>query len=173
MSAPLPAGKPVSYGRSNIRGDERRDPVAELTAELTRSGLADEPRDFQDRIDAALKARPDPFERAGEAGRRVLKKLEEAIAPTQVESIAETARSLTYGEMIAYAESLYGCAPDGGITKENLPAVIHRWATGYKDPKHAETSDQEAQVQDQGGCLERQEAGRDTRPGQRSRGETG
>jgi hypothetical protein len=44
--------------------------------------------------------------------------------------IATLMRALTYGEMTELAARIWAVRPDGVITAVNLPAILHRFATG-------------------------------------------
>jgi hypothetical protein len=59
-----------------------------------------------------------------------LRKLEAELGRQPLEEIASLVRSLTYGEMIELAASMWKAQPDeSGLTQENLPAVLYRWST--------------------------------------------
>lgn len=51
---------------------------------------------------------------------------------SHIDQVAEISLKLTYGEMIELAEDIWKHCPEGGITKDNLPSVLHRWATARR-----------------------------------------
>ena len=58
-----------------------------------------------------------------------LSKLEAELGRQPLEEIASLVRSLTYGEMIELAASMWKAQPDGSdFTQENLPAMLYRWS---------------------------------------------
>jgi len=58
-----------------------------------------------------------------------LRKLEAELGRQPLEEIASLVRSLTYGEMIELAASMWKAQPDGSdFTQENLPAMLYRWS---------------------------------------------
>ena len=49
---------------------------------------------------------------------------------SRLDEIAEALRTLTYGEMLELAESMWKVNLHGSeITESDLPAVLHRWST--------------------------------------------
>jgi hypothetical protein len=59
-----------------------------------------------------------------------LRRLEAELGRKRLDEIADVVRTLTYGEMMELAESMWnvrlGCAE---LTEDNLPAVLYRWST--------------------------------------------
>jgi hypothetical protein len=47
-----------------------------------------------------------------------------------LDEIADTTRTLTYGEMIDFAAELWKAAGGAEITAETLPAIFHEWSKG-------------------------------------------
>ena len=48
----------------------------------------------------------------------------------RLDLIADVLRTLTYGEMLELAESMWRAKPErAGLTDSNLPKVLHRWST--------------------------------------------
>jgi hypothetical protein len=59
-----------------------------------------------------------------------LRKLEAELGRKRLDEIADVVRTLTYGEMMELAESMWSVRPgDAGLTEHNLPAVLYRWST--------------------------------------------
>lgn len=59
-----------------------------------------------------------------------LHQLEEDLFRRPLDEIAEALRTLTYGEMMELAASMWKVNPEGSsLTEHNLPAVWHRWST--------------------------------------------
>jgi hypothetical protein len=59
-----------------------------------------------------------------------LRKLERELGRRRLDEIADVVRTLTYGEMMEFATSMWNVKPDGSnLTEHNLPAVLHRWST--------------------------------------------
>jgi hypothetical protein len=59
-----------------------------------------------------------------------LRKLEEELGRRRLDEIADVVRTLTYGEMMELAASMWSVRPDGAnLTEHNLPAVLYRWST--------------------------------------------
>ncbi|HMA71219.1 MAG TPA: hypothetical protein VKP67_07005 [Xanthobacteraceae bacterium] len=59
-----------------------------------------------------------------------LRKLERELGRRRLDEIAHVVRTLTYGEMIELATSMWNVKPDGtSLTEHSLPAVLHRWST--------------------------------------------
>jgi hypothetical protein len=59
-----------------------------------------------------------------------LRKLEEELGRRPLDEIAEALRTLTYGEMLELAASMWKVNPEGSsLTEHNLPAVLYRWST--------------------------------------------
>jgi hypothetical protein len=59
-----------------------------------------------------------------------LRRLEEELGRKRLDEIADVVRTLTYGEMMELAESMWSVRPgDAGLTEHNLPAVLYRWST--------------------------------------------
>jgi hypothetical protein len=57
-----------------------------------------------------------------------LRKFQERLDRNCLDEIALLLLALTYGEMIELADAIWS-APEGtAITKENLPALLHRWS---------------------------------------------
>ncbi len=54
--------------------------------------------------------------------------LAEAIKKLPLDNIAEMTLKLSYGDMMLFAEGLWGEANVPEITKESLPQVLHNWA---------------------------------------------
>ena len=62
-----------------------------------------------------------------------LRRLAEQLERRPMDEIAALIRSLTYGEMIEFAEGLWTTQPEGSvISKDNLPSLLHRWAMSLK-----------------------------------------
>jgi hypothetical protein len=86
---------------------------------------------------AAPVAQPEPFATAGEPGSEEpvppavdLRKLEEELGRRRLDEIADVVRTLTYGEMMELASSVWNVRPDGSeLTESNLPSVLYRWST--------------------------------------------
>jgi hypothetical protein len=58
-----------------------------------------------------------------------LRKLEERITRNTIDEIATLIQSLTYGEMIELAETMWNVRPEGSaITQDSLPALLYRWS---------------------------------------------
>jgi hypothetical protein len=53
---------------------------------------------------------------------------------SRTDQIKGLAKLLTYGEMIAMCEDIWKQSPGTGMAKEDLPGVLHRWATGAPPP---------------------------------------
>jgi len=49
----------------------------------------------------------------------------------QVDRLAKLIRRVTYGEMLELASGLRKAAGETEITAENLPAILHRWASEH------------------------------------------
>ena len=59
-----------------------------------------------------------------------LRKLEHELGRRRLDEIADVVRTLTYGEMMELAASMWNVKPeDSNLTEHNLPAVLHRWST--------------------------------------------
>jgi len=60
-------------------------------------------------------------------------KLEKELGRRPLDEIAEALRTLTYGEMMELAASMWKVNPDGSsLTEHNLPAVLYRWSTSHQ-----------------------------------------
>lgn len=152
-----------------LRTDDasRVDTLSELARALKNQRPANDTDTLQDRPEPP----PAPFVSAGLAARTVvedtaakrLAAFEKELNRNRLNDIAALARSLTYGEMIELADAVFGCAPQDGITRENLSAVIHRWA--MQEPDRAKTARQKIQEALEearaGHRVEPREAGRD------------
>jgi hypothetical protein len=58
---------------------------------------------------------------------------ENNIGRCRLDEIAEALRTLTYGEMLELAESMWKINLHGSeITESDLPAVLHRWSTSQR-----------------------------------------
>ena len=58
-----------------------------------------------------------------------LRKLEEDPGRCPLDEIADALRTLTYGEMLELAESMWKANAEGSnLTESGLPAVLHRWS---------------------------------------------
>ena len=56
--------------------------------------------------------------------------LEDEPDRSPLDEIADALRTLTYGEMMELAASMWNVKPDGSsLTEHNLPAVLYRWST--------------------------------------------
>jgi hypothetical protein len=67
-----------------------------------------------------------------------LRRLAEQLERRPIDEIAALIRALTYGEMIEFAEGLWAIQADGSvISKDNLPSLLHRWATTLKSKSGA------------------------------------
>jgi hypothetical protein len=74
-----------------------------------------------------------------------LRRLAEQLERRPMDEIAALIRALTYGEMIEFAEGLWATQPEGSvISKDNLPSLLHRWATSLKPKPAAAPADAEA-----------------------------
>jgi hypothetical protein len=49
----------------------------------------------------------------------------------QIDKLAKLIRCVTYGEMLELASGLQKAAGETEITAENLPAILHRWASKH------------------------------------------
>ncbi len=86
---------------------------------------------------AAPVAPPEPFAPAGDLDSQEpvppavdLRKLEAELGRRRLDEIADVVRTLTYGEMMELATSVWNVRPDGSeLTESNLPAVLYRWST--------------------------------------------
>ena len=59
-----------------------------------------------------------------------LRKLEHELGRRRLDEIADVVRTLTYGEMMELAESMWNIKPeDSNLTEHNLPAGLHHWST--------------------------------------------
>jgi hypothetical protein len=59
-----------------------------------------------------------------------LHRLEAELGRKRLDEIAGVVRTLTYGEMMELAESMWNVRPgDAELTEDNLPAVLYRWST--------------------------------------------
>jgi hypothetical protein len=59
-----------------------------------------------------------------------LRRLEAELGRKRLDEIADVVRTLTYGEMMQLAESMWNVRPgDAELTEHNLPAVLYRWST--------------------------------------------
>jgi hypothetical protein len=59
-----------------------------------------------------------------------LRRLEAELGRKRLDEIADVVRTLTYGEMMQLAESMWSVRPgDAELTEHNLPAVLYRWST--------------------------------------------
>jgi hypothetical protein len=59
-----------------------------------------------------------------------LRKLEAELGRRRLDEIADVVRTLTYGEMMELAETMWSVRPDdSALTERNLPAVLYRWST--------------------------------------------
>jgi hypothetical protein len=59
-----------------------------------------------------------------------LHRLEAELGRRRLDEIAGVVRTLTYGEMMELAESMWNVrAGDAELTEHNLPAVLYRWST--------------------------------------------
>jgi len=58
--------------------------------------------------------------------------LTERLEHRPIEEIAAMIRNLTYGDMIALADGLWGVRPEGSdISKDSLPGLLYRWSTAH------------------------------------------
>jgi hypothetical protein len=59
-----------------------------------------------------------------------LRRLEAELGRKRLDEIAGVVRTLTYGEMLQLAESVWNVRAGGAeLTEHNLPAVLYRWST--------------------------------------------
>lgn len=73
-----------------------------------------------------------------------LNKLADAIESNPIDEIRALLRSLTYGEMIEFADMTWNASSDGVITRDSLPTILHRMATGSQNAKDASQKDRPA-----------------------------
>jgi hypothetical protein len=62
----------------------------------------------------------------------LVRRTEEPFERETVDEIAELLRTLTYGEMIELADGLWDARSLGDISRDALPALLHRWALSRK-----------------------------------------
>ncbi|SRR5579871_3647572 len=59
-----------------------------------------------------------------------LGRLEAELGRKRLDEIADVVRTLTYGEMLELAESMWSVrAGEAELTEHNLPALLYRWST--------------------------------------------
>jgi hypothetical protein len=59
-----------------------------------------------------------------------LGRLEAELGRKRLDEIAGVVRTLTYGEMLELAESMWNVRPgEAELTEHNLPALLYRWST--------------------------------------------
>ena len=63
----------------------------------------------------------------------VVRGVAEPLERQTIDSIAELLRTLTYGEVIELSEGLWDVRPQTDLSKDSLPALLHRWAMSRKD----------------------------------------
>ncbi len=62
-------------------------------------------------------------------GQISLRKLEEDLNRNRLNEIASLVRTLTYGEMIEFAQAIWKIRPEGDIDENSLPMILHLWST--------------------------------------------
>ena len=72
-----------------------------------------------------------------------LEKLEDDLKPDRLQEIAALMRTLTYGEMIRFAQDLWKTRPDGPLDEHNLPMMLHLWSNpaAWVEPACTEPAD--------------------------------
>jgi hypothetical protein len=78
-----------------------------------------------------LESLPTPEELASQEPPVVdLGRLEAELGRKRLDEIAGVVRTLTYGEMLELAESMWNVRPgDAELTEHSLPALLYRWST--------------------------------------------
>jgi hypothetical protein len=71
-----------------------------------------------------------------------LHKLEDELTRNRLNEIATLVRSLTYGEMMEFAQAIWNIRPEGTIDQQSLPMMLHLWSTSPLDPVDNKAAEQ-------------------------------
>jgi hypothetical protein len=86
--------------------------------------------DFANPVDGANSFHPAPFSPPMNSSTVNVRGHNDELGHSRLDEIAEALRTLTYGEMLELAESMWKVNSQGSeITESDLPSVLYRWST--------------------------------------------